>query len=167
MIGACIDHSVLFFFSIMQANLKFDKRSKATRNSSSNNSSGNSSSSCQRLHMQGLLGVQASTAPSPLRVLLMSPHQLQWECSMPAGYTSSSSGKGTDSSGVIAVDCSHHIQQQQTGRLKDTTHGSNQQQQQLQADQGSVAAAAAEAERVLRSAGLWKGAAEAPVSNSS
>jgi hypothetical protein len=138
----------------LQANLKFDKPSKAT------------SSSSQRSVMQGLLGVQASTAPRPLRVLLMSPDQLQQECSMPAGIntTTSSSSKGTHGSGVIAVDCSSHMQQQQAGLLKDNARGSHQQQQLSQA---GVTAAAAEVERVLRYAGVWKGAAEAPVGASS
>jgi hypothetical protein len=94
---------------------------------------------------RALLGVKATTAPNPLKVLLLPPEQVQQSCRKPDSSESS----------VVAVDCSQLSRQQQVLAQRDRAQGHHQQLQ-----QGGSGAAA---EASMRAAGLWKGPAEVPV----
>lgn len=93
-----------------------------------------------------LLGVKATTAPNPCKVLLLPPEQLQQSCKQP----------DSSDTGVVAVDCSQLSRQQQLQAQRDRAQGSH--YQQLQQDGLGVAAEAG-----MRAAGLWRGPAEVPV----
>jgi hypothetical protein len=106
-----------------------------------------SSSSAQSVYM----GVKATTAPDPLKVLLLPEQQIPHTCSKPSSSSSSSSSSVV----VVAVDCSQLGWQQQAQLLKDSARMQQQQQQ-----RGAAAAAAAEA--AMRAGGLWQRPKEAP-----
>lgn len=92
---------------------------------------------------RALMGVKATTAPNPLKVLVLPPEQLQQSCRKPDSSESS----------VVAVDCSQLSRQQQVLAQRDRAQGHHQQLQQS----GLIA------EPGMRAAGLWKGPAEVPV----
>lgn len=92
-----------------------------------------------------LLGVKATTAPNPCKVLLLPPEQLQQSCKQP----------DSSDTGVVAVDCSQLSRQQQVQAQRDRAQGHH---QQLQQNGLGVAAEAG-----MRAAGLWRGPAEVPL----